>query len=92
MTSIETKEFRGRYLSQSTEQLLLLKFRGGLIENAITALDSVLNEREVTKALLLKAKNIVDEEQALIENKKARLEKNLETQSIYMGILNKWFF
>ena len=63
-----------------------------MVENAIVALDSVLNEREVSKALLINAKTIVNEEQASIENKKARLEKNLETQSIYMGILNKLFF
>ena len=88
---IEVKEFRNRYLSQSTDELLFFKYKGGLTENAKIALESVLSERQISEVQINKAKLIVSQEEVSLNEEKAKIEKSIDNQKTFTDFLSKWF-
>ena len=88
--TLEFKDFRHTYSGQATDQLLVLKYKGGLVENAKKALNLVLSERKISKSQLMKAKLMVRQELAFHKNEKLKLERCMERQKTFIDVI-KWF-
>ena len=88
--ALQFKDFRSTYSLQATDQLLILKYKGGLVENAKKALNLVLSERKISKSQLMKAKLIVRQELAFNKNEKLKFEKCMERQKTFIDVI-KWF-
>ena len=88
----DTREYKKRYSTLSTEELLHLKYRGGLVKNAEIALDSVLSDRNVSQEQIMDAKSAVHQELKSLQHKKEALEQRIVRQSRFFDFIHKWFF
>ena len=77
--------FREHFSSQPTDQLLFLKDRGGLIDDAMIALDLVLTERNISVPQLEDAKKASNKKQGNIKQNKSGIVEFIKTE-ILLGI------
>jgi len=80
-------QFRKNYESKSTDELLYLYSRGGLVEAAKIVLEDVIHQRGVDDFDIKHSEVVVKQEKEYIESRKNKFENHFKRKLIFWGIL-----
>ncbi len=80
-------QFRNNYENKSTDELLYLHSRGGLVEEARVVLEDIIKQRGVNASDIEYAEKVVQQEKEYIENRKNKIKSNFKYKLIFWGIL-----